>query len=228
MAMNQITKTTYSPQTAPTPGRVLIVLEDGVVYSINYESVDPVDALNSLLDGDESMVDAEPAGELEFKSNDIPLDDNRLNFEVGLLKNKNTSKTAVLLPASTTPVQAQSIARKSRLSVLRQNGEIYLYDPKQITESSLRSLIKSGKNGQPLGYGTDSVPETGIAYAVDLDGNGTVDQDDILQLRDSGNLGFSGKAPDMESAIEKIREMGRDDAIIRGTNDHAPESAPPP
>jgi hypothetical protein len=153
---------------------------------------------------------------LEYASNDIQTDPNRVNFEIGLMKNKKTSKSAVLLPPDITGPEARKIAKGAKVLALSQDGAMYLYDPKQISESALRRQIKEGKNGHALGYGTDSVPEGGVPYAVDLDGHGTVSPEEILQLRDASKLGFSGVAPDMESAMAKIREMGRDDAEIRG------------
>lgn len=156
---------------------------------------------------------------LDFTSNNQPFRPEQLNFEIGLMKNPNTTKAAVLVPANSgmTAKQVKDLATENGFKALRANGEVYIYDPAQIPESTLRAQIKSGRNGQALGYGTDAVPTDGIPYAVDLNGHGTVDPAEIMALRDAGQLGFAGVAPDMETATAKIREMGRDDANVRGT-----------
>lgn len=216
-----VTKIAYSDLTGPLPGKIIMVLEDGTTYVIDYQATDPVDAIDAIIEGkdDDLTQEGEPpslADNLDFKSNDVPVDENRLNFEIGLIKNKKTSKTAVLLPPETTVQQAKQIAANSKMKAIKQGAELYLFDPKQISEVALRKQIALGKNGVALGYGTDKVPENGVPYAIDTNGHGTVNADEIVALRDSGQLGFSGVAPDMETAMAKIREMGRNNADVRG------------
>jgi hypothetical protein len=162
--------------------------------------------------------DAPLIDQLDFASNQQPFNPNQLNFEIGLMKNPNTSKTAVLIPksAAMTGADVNVLAKSNGFRAIRSGEDFYIYDPKQIKETELRRQAKSGKNGQALGYGTDGVPADGIPYAVDVDGKGTVNPAEILDLRDQGRLGFAGVAPDMDAAVAKIREMGRDDAEVRG------------
>lgn len=161
------------------------------------------------------------APDLDFASNTQPFDQTRFDFELGLMKNKNTSKTAVLVPqaANMNATQVKGLATKNGFMALKVGDEYYIYDPKQINGSTLRGQVAAGKNGQALGYGTDAVPENGVPYAVDINGHGTLDPAEMLALRDAGQLGFAGMATDRNMAIEKIREMGRDDAEIRGIED---------
>jgi hypothetical protein len=162
--------------------------------------------------------DAPLIDQLDFASNEQPFNPNQLNFEIGLMKNPNTSKTAVLIPKSSpmTGADVNALAKGNGFRAIRSGEDFYIYDPKQIKETELRRQAKAGKNGQALGYGTDGVPADGIPYAVDVDGKGTVSPAEILDLRDQGRLGFAGVAPDMDAAVAKIREMGRDDAEVRG------------
>jgi hypothetical protein len=224
-----IENTSFDKITGPVPGKIILIMDDGETYIIDPSVVDLSKAIQSIeaeeKQPDDEQQDGEPTGNppaadnqpapaLDYTSNDVPLDPNRLNFEIGLVKNKKTSKKAVLLPPGLTSSQAAKLAKKTRLRVLKQDGDFYLYDPGQISESTLRRQIKDGKNGHALGYGTDKVPVNGVPYAVNTDGHGTLNPSEILRLRDFGQLGFSGVAPDKETATAKIREMGRNDAEI--------------
>lgn len=205
----------------PAPDQPVNWGEYGVEFDQNGEPVEPVEAAGQPVTdpGTLAVLNSEPLiDKLDFTSNGQPFRPEQLNFEIGLMKNPNTSKTAVLIPqnAGMTAQQVKQLATQNGFRALKQGEEFYIYDPKQIPESTLRGQIKAGKNGQALGYGTDGVPENGIPYAVDLDGHGTVSPEEIIALRDAGQLGFAGMAPDMASAVEKIREMGRDDAAVRG------------
>jgi hypothetical protein len=157
----------------------------------------------------------EPPVTLDYSQN-LPFQPNRVNFEAKLVKNPNTSKVAVMLPPETTPDQAKAVATNYELYPININGQFYLYDRKQISAKKLAEYIKNGESGIPLGYGTPSIPENGVAWMVDLDGHGTLDPAEIAAASQTDEIGMSGVAPNMETAVAKIREMGRDDAEIRG------------
>lgn len=149
-----------------------------------------------------------PSITFDHSPNGYPRSLNRLQAEIYLLNDPNTSKTVIEIPAEhiDTPT-AKLLASRMKLKLIKEADAYYLADPK-VNMPQLRKAIQSGEHGEYLGHGCTCCPKDGVDYAVNIDGEGSTDPHEILEWRNNDHLGWAGRAPDVEMASNKIAEMG--------------------
>ena len=139
-----------------------------------------------------------------------PFSATRLQAEIQLAQNPDTSKAAVELPQNS-PLTSNNIvklAQQTGMGAVKVDGVPYLYNPAKTTAKAVRESVANDTKGHLLGYGTERVPETGVDYAVSTDGRGTTDLPTIKEWRDTDTLAFAGRALNDQMAAAKMQEMG--------------------
>jgi hypothetical protein len=150
----------------------------------------------------------QPSIQFDHSATGYPRSVDRLQAEIYLLKDANTTKQVIEIPADHIDGNlAKQLATKLKLRLLKEGDAFYLADPK-LDATELRKAIQNGEHGETMGYGCKSCPGEGVDYAVSTQGEGTTDPAEILNLRNTHRLGFAGRAPDMNMAQDKIAEMG--------------------
>ena len=141
--------------------------------------------------------------------NGYPRSLNRLQAEIYLLADPNTTKQVIEIPSEHIDAKlAKALATRMKLKLLKEGDAYYLSDPK-INSGDLRTAIQNGEHGEYLGHPCKSCPEEGVDYAVSTDGEGSTDPHEILEWRNSDKLGWAGRAPDENVAAEKMAEIGQ-------------------
>lgn len=144
---------------------------------------------------DEITFDNAPTG--------YPISRERIKFETELTKNAKSPKKALELPASDFSQKAiVDYGKFNKLASIRHGDAYYLFDRKQISEPEVRKRLASGQLGTMLGYSEDTIPENGTQVALSIDGSYSDDPQEILEWRNSDNLGLTWSASDPEKALQ--------------------------
>lgn len=150
-----------------------------------------------------------PSIQFDHSANGYPRSLNRLQAEIYLLGDPNTSKQVIEIPAEHIDAPlAKTLATKLRLKLIKEGEAYYLADPK-LNTAELRKAIQNGEHGEYLGHPCKSCPEEGCDYAVSVDGEGSTDPEQILEWRNTDKLGWAGRAPDEMAAQSKMAEFGQ-------------------
>jgi hypothetical protein len=154
------------------------------------------------------MEEEAPSIQFDHSGTGYPRSLERLQAEIYLLKDANTTKQVIEIPADHIDgALAKQLATKLKLKLLKEGDNFYLVDPKLDT-AVLPKAIQNGEHGEEMGYGSKSCPTEGVDYGVSTSGDGSTDPAEILEMRNSNRLGFAGRAADDDQAQAKMAEMG--------------------